>query len=302
MSALVGRFLNILVATALLAASCTSPKALYVHIPDKVNSPGFMEAREVRLDAAVQPQSSNDNGSGSGYALDAAFAPINHLGIIASYRNNSNFKRNDTYSAGWPLYSSFPEKLVLNGSSADFGAGYFTRDGLKGKFEVYAGGGFGDIANSSNYPDPGRYSGRYTRCFVQAGYGLSCKYLAFMVGARVLYKKFNTFNVDSGAVIDAYQISQIRSRPFVLMQPYGEIQTGYKYVRLTLQLGVQIGQMPDQSPGPANEYSAGQSYRYATSPFYGSMGIAFQFAPRFRQRKNAKPTDEDWFFESQPVR
>jgi hypothetical protein len=281
---------------------CTSPKALYVHIPDKVNSPGLMEAREVRLDAAVQPQSSNDNGSGSGYALDAAFAPINHLGIIASYRNNNNFKRNDSYSAGWPLSASFPEKSTLNGSSTDIGAGYFTRDGLRGKFEVYAGAGYGDIANSSTYPDPGRYSGRYTRCFVQAGYGLSCKYLAFMAGARVLYKKFNTFQVDSGALIDAYQINQIRSQPFVLMQPYGEIQTGYKYIRLTLQLGFQIGQTPDPYPGPDNEYSAGQRYRYTTSPFYGSMGIAFQFAPRFMHRKGEPPTDEDWFFEPQPMR
>jgi hypothetical protein len=265
--------------------SCTVPKALFVHTPDQVNAPGFKEKGEVKFDISLAPPIYIGPGACAGlnYSGSLAYAATNHLGIVASYNGGNTHLNNYTYSSYTNNYSgdTAGEQIFLHAHVFDIAAGYFNPISKRSKFEAYGGVGFGSIENISAYADPGGYSGKYYRLFLQADYGVGGRYFSFTCGAKLLYKKFDDFEVSPNAMIDSFPISQIRSKPFIFFQPFVEAQSGYKFIRFHVQAGIQ---MPLSQPSGAEVMSdiySGGGYIYITSAVYIDFGITLQLAPRF---------------------
>ena len=119
--------------------SCMEPKALYVHLPDKVNCPGFKEAGEAKAEISIQPIENSTRGVPVIYNCNLAYAPINHLGIIASYQGTHNLNLNKDYGNTGFFGNTSTEKFHLSSSLVDLGLGFFTKDGNKGLLECYGG-------------------------------------------------------------------------------------------------------------------------------------------------------------------
>ena len=281
-------------------ASCTAPKALYVHTPDKVNLPGFKEAHEYKADISMQPIATSRGGIPFTYSFDLAFSPVNHLGIIASYRGNNNLDLTHSYGDAFSKGTIGDEKFHLGSSVTDIGIGWFDKEGERGIFECYAGYGLGSIANNPDgYNDPGNYYGRYHRLFMQLHYGVSIPNAIVFLGFKTIYKKFDAFGIGSGARIDSSVISELKSNYLFLMQPFVEIQGGNRFVRLSLQLGCQIYlHQYNSCKIPANEYDLNQGYIYNSPLLYFSLGLTFHHAPRFGkigfQNKEDPKKSEYW--------
>ena len=126
-----------------LLSSCSER----LYYPDRANVPAFREAHELKAVLSVKPQDFMDGGGSPACpAADVAYAPINHLGIIASYRTIVN---RDAYLypvSGKPEnYSVYNTSVAINGHRFEGGAGYFTGLGRKGIFEIYGGYGNGVV-------------------------------------------------------------------------------------------------------------------------------------------------------------
>jgi len=272
------------VSIILLLSSCTTPEALYVHVPDKVNSPGFKEKGDIKLDFSVQPQRKDTIGSSVSYSCDFAYAPINHLGIIASWRSVNRLGINYEH-LDYPERQE--ERFMLNGSQYDLGIGYFNKINERHRFEIYAGYGRGYIENDAgNYSYPGNYHADYHRIFQQADYGIGTKHFLFMLGERLLFEKFENFEYSpNDSHIDSFPVNEILNKTFVFLQPYFEIQTGYKYARVNFQVGYQF-----QTGGPLAKDIYNNRYYYYPSSAYISIGIMLNYAQRFGKSK-LKPAD-----------
>ena len=264
-------------------SSCVEPKALYVHLPDKVNCPGFKEAGEAKAEISVQPIENSTRGVPVIYNCNLAYAPINHLGIIASYQGAYNLKLSNDYGGLGFFGNTATEKFQLSSSMVDLSIGYFTKDGNKGLLECYGGFGIGYIRNNAmGYDDPGDYYGNFYRIFLQLDYCYSYKNALLIAGFRTMDKKYTAFDIGSNAEIDSSAIKQIKSNNLLLLQPFIEFQTGNRFIRFSMQFGCQIYlQGFNSSAAAGDQYNLNSGYRFNPSLLYLGLGISFHSAPRF---------------------
>jgi hypothetical protein len=257
----------------LILTSCQ--RGLY--IPDKVNSPGFKEAGEVKLDLSVKPQMRSTSGSPFSFSSDIAYAPVNHLGVLASYRNVNNKVSEES-----DIFSGITRSSTFNGHRFDMGVGYFSKIAGKGKFELYGGYGNGVVktdiiygpGNSTIKPDDS-YSARYNRFFVQSAIGLDNTIFSLMCGSRFTSQKYYDFrssNPDLQRSLIPDQSLDATKQAFGFIEPYIELQVGFKYVKFNYQCGSAF-----QVSGPSLKHNAGLPYM--------SFGILLHYAPRFRNSK-----------------
>ncbi len=281
----------LLIACIVALSSCQ--RGLY--IADKVHSPGLKEAGEIKTDLSVKPQNNSNGASPFSLSADVAYAPIDHLGVFGSFRqvNNMVFTEN----LGFP-YTAAPRFFKLDGNRFDLALGYFYRTGPKGKFEFYTGYGRGSIQNngyylSNEYAPCGsgllsshgplinstkideQYNGKYNRLFFQTGVGFDNNIVALMGGFRVSQQKYSSFSASPslrhGLIPAPNDSLHVTDRPFTFIEPYIELQVGYKYAKLNAQVG-----LATQTSGPNLQYSIGVPYV--------SVGVVLHYAPGFRKK------------------
>ncbi len=250
------------IAIVLLFTSCQRG----IYIPDKVHSPGFREAGEAKLDLSVKPQRIDSNGSPVSFSSDLAYAPINHLGIMLSYRgvNNKTLTEND-------FWGNDNRYTRLNGSRIDVGAGYFSALGSKGKCEVYAGYGMGNIRSKSilGSGTDASFDARYNRIFLQPAFGFQTKIFSLMGGLRFTYQKYNSITSPDPNIrysLIPNQSIDLLNQVFAFAEPFVEMQTGGKWVKFNYQMGWAC-----QVAGPSLRYELGLPYM--------SIGVLFHYAP-----------------------
>ena len=166
-----------------------------LYFPDRANTPGLIEPMEVKATLWFKPQG---NASDSldyikgpvSIAGDLAFSPVNHLGLIASYRSTINRiidEDNDFWTNGDQLGGTF------NGHRFEVGAGFYDVIGSKGKVEVYAGYGNGLLHREGMLTPEQDYRTRYHRIFVQPAIGFGNDKISFTGGFRIAFQKFYDF-------------------------------------------------------------------------------------------------------------
>jgi len=221
---------KLLLATLLVLAFLSSGCVRYYYKPNAVNTPLFTGPNQVH--AAVSGSSSNTQSINRGRLslldIQAAWSPVNHLGLIANYSHLS-------------FRAETPDFILGNENARahliEAGAGYYYALGdhkVKMVAEVYAGGGAGNITSDVNM--------RMSRLFVQGGIGLRSPWVDLAFTPRFSRVRYSHFD-DRGH--DIYYLAQqelatedgdrIDKHSYYFFEPCFTLRGGYKFVKLQLQ-------------------------------------------------------------------
>jgi len=259
---------NYLLSSLLLPVIFLTGCAQKLYFPDRVNTPGLSRPLEGKATLSLKPQwmyqDSLNNGMNFGWGADAAFSPVNHLGLIVSYRNINNKKVG--YEENGILDNN--TEGTYNGSRFEAGLGFYEKLRGRGKVEIYGGYGNGSIHRTSSLHPEREYNTRYHRFFVQPalGFGRNDRF-SMTAGMRLAVMKFYNFNAADPLL--PYDISgndrKVTQRLYPYLEPFFNIEIGYKYVKGNFQIGL------------SRELTADD---LVIIP-YISFGLVFHFLPAF---------------------
>lgn len=148
--------------------------------------------------------------------LQTAYAITNNIGIMVNgsyFNEDREIKIDDEVS-----------EITLTHNLIEAGVGYFTKFGGLGKFEVFAGGGVGNVpANfrEITYVFDGTQTDKMTKFFVQPSVGIGSDFLDFSGGVRI-----------SGITMNKQLV--------VFAEPELSIKLGYKNVRFVASMGLSL--------------------------------------------------------------
>jgi hypothetical protein len=250
--------------------SCTVERNIVLNAADKVCSPGLKEKGELYIDGSRKLKSTGYAGTSSSWSGDIAYATRDHRAYMISVRTL------DEHFESQPKgYAPTEQTRIFNltGFRADGAIGYFTGFGAHGKLETYWGFGTGNIKNTGIYPVS--YNVSYFRAFGQFGAGFDNHIVSFMGGVRLTGQtNLDLQNVNRGLLNDI----DFKSNNFnvLFLDPYAEAQVGYKFIKLSMQVGCNNVIPYDMNTIEKN--------RYYLSGFYFTTGITFRFAHRHSQK------------------
>ncbi len=251
----------------ILAGLCLTSCSPRVFLPDRANAPMLREGGEAKLTASIKLQDqSNTTATGWSSSFDLAVSPINHLGLMASFRNTNKYVQ-DEY---WSKHDLSEKMSHYIGQRFELGAGYYSGLGSKGQFEVYGGFGWGDLHRKMAANKTGNFNTDYYRIFLQPALGFNHRdKIELSGGLRFSYQQFTSFNSDRPTMTESFTVPAvpIDQTDFYFIEPFLNFSVGAKYIKFNIQPGFAHN---ISSPKLDNELS-----------FYLSMGLTFQFAPRF---------------------
>lgn len=132
------------------------------------------------------------------------------------------------------------DDFTQNKSFVELGVGHFRTMKEEGVFEIYAGGGFGDIGFDNRFGRTmDKFSTNYARYFVQPSIGFSSELFDMALAVRFVNLRF--FNVDdSQYVFDEsnefeQDLSLIDQSTYTFAEPSLTIRAGWRYVKLQFQ-------------------------------------------------------------------
>lgn len=277
---------HLLIACAAIASiasitSCSVERDIVLNAADKVASPGLKEKGELYIDGSRKMKSTGHSGTSSSWSGDLAYAVQDRMGLMVSVRTL------DQHFESQPKgYAPNEQTRVFNltGMHADAAIGYFAPIRAHGKFEAYMGLGAGEVNNTSTYP--ASYSTNYLRAFGQFGFGFDNHVISLMCGAKLtgqsngnLEKLDPTDYTEIRAAVDKDKRENkfIGKFDVLMLDPYAEAQVGYKFIKLSMQVGCNNVIPYDMNPIEKN--------RYFLSGFYFTTGLAFRFAHRNSEKK-----------------
>ena len=278
-------YLTLVLTTLVMFSSCIYPT---IHFADRANSPGFTEKGEFKGVAAIKPQaadmepnvpgSENFRSSGVAPELDLAYALTNHFAVTASYTSVVN--RYTREGQGRSSYYGHTDSTIggrVNLNGVEVGAGYFLKGPRILKFGLYGSFGTGAISRKGLILPEFNYNTRYWKYSVQPELGIgpnNGKIFSVMFGTRLTGIKYYGFRSDNPLTKYAVgyynpKYSQnVTNQMYFYIEPYANIEVGYKYVKFNAQLGVTGG-------------LDGVSDDMGSMP-YISLGMVFHFKPSFR--------------------
>jgi len=199
-----------------------------VYIPNTSNTPLLTNKKEV--------QASIHAGT-SGFDPQFAYAVTDHMGIML----NGSFLNSTSDSTD----SYHKHKFV------EAGAGYYSHFGTRGKFETFAGAGFGKI-DALYWLSDSNVS--FTRYFIQPSVGITTKVVDAGLSTRIVIVNYN-------------QIST--SVPGVFFEPIFTLKAGYDHIKAVGKIGFSF---------PMNS----EKTNFDNQPFILSLGIQANFGKIFR--------------------
>ncbi|XZF12482.1 hypothetical protein ACTHGU_11875 [Chitinophagaceae bacterium MMS25-I14] len=246
-----------------------------VYLPDRVNAPMLREQGDVKLTSSFKVQGNgNTNKFVASPSFDFAASPINGLGLMVSYRHTNRYADEDN------IFDSVtdPDSIHYSGNKLEMGAGYYMPFGGKGLFEIYAGGGFGSFNRDNIKKEPyadGNFQSRYQTYFLQPALGFCHRDIIELSGGiRFAYLKYNHFRGDDSVI--RYELtdpeSDIEKNTFIFIDPYVNVNIGYRYAKFNIQMG-------------SNICVSSPQLRHGDFPFYASLGLTLEIAPRFAGKK-----------------
>lgn len=256
----------------LLLSSCSER----LYFPDRANSPGLTEEHQFKGTLSFKPQiNEQDNGATRGaaasFAADVAFAPVEHLGLIASYRNiNNRFTGNGSSDLDASYYGG-----RFFGNRVEFGAGYWDKFSRHGRFELYAGYGNGSLQRRSYDPFLAikNFDTRYHRFFLQPAVGIGNHIISVMGGMRFAFQKYYNFESPYEPTLRYHVLNgsmgelNVEREIVGFIEPYVNMEVGYKFIRFNYQLGFSGQYIGARVAG---EF-----------PVYMSLGMTIDLAPSY---------------------
>lgn len=263
----------------MLCSSCSVRHRLY--FPNRINSPGLSVAQEARFSAAIKPHNSEHSlfPGNLSLSIDGAFAPVNHFGIIASYRGVNGKKLRDeeyAYAGSWQEEKDSAVQAIYTGSRWEGGAGYFTAFGRVGRAELYAGYGAGTLnreaTQSRSYND---FTARYHRFFIQPAGGVGTRKFSGMAGFRLMVQQVTAFKSAGNpqlpyTIYDGDGPRGITGQPAGLLEPFIQAEPGGRVLKASFQFSTGVWLF-----GPRIN---------ADIPWHFSMGISVRLKPALWRR------------------
>ncbi len=199
-----------------------------LYFPNMVNSPLLRDKGECLIMAG--------NGN-SGYNAQLAYAPINHLGLIAGGSlNNSPHSDFYTYNFGAGYFGSIPEEPST-------------------KYELYMGAGKGKIMNQSfNFFSDQTVNADYNHLFLQSGLGLENRFVGGGIAIRLSYIDMHIADLSS---------SNPRNYQDLYFEPAVNLKIGYKNIKFILQAEL------------SQRLTGRNSYHYDYNVITISLGLQF---------------------------
>jgi hypothetical protein len=260
----------------LLLCSC-SPR---IYFPDRANVPFLSEAGETKLTAAAKVQNQVSGKVALSPSLDFAVSPVKGLGLMVSFRNTNRYANDEDW---WSNNSNTQDSIHYSGNRVEFGAGYYMPFGRYGQFEIYGGGGFGNIARDNLKAVDGNFRSNYNRFFIQPAVGAKIRDIIEVGGGmRFTYQHFNDFTATDPDIEERLSGSGVRiaNSSFMFWEPFIHFAVGGPWVKFNMQTGLGL-----------NMSTSTQLYN--PSPFYLSLGVTFDVAPRFwKNQPGSKAKDQ----------
>jgi len=184
--------------------ACAGVACVPVYLPPAANAPLLGHRGE--LDLAGQ-------GSLFGYDLQAAFVPVDNIGITGT----ASIGTGDTEH--------------LQGEAA---AGFVTAFGGIGRFNVFAGGGGGRSRGKMDLTIEGTKqtfvaAGSFMRAFLQADLGMVHEIVDVGVSVKAAYVRYNYTEYQATPPLDRAEN--------VFIEPYGFLRLGYEWLKAEMQVG-----------------------------------------------------------------
>jgi hypothetical protein len=239
----------LLIAMLLFIGSC-APK---YYMPNGHNVPMFKERGEARASL-----SSISVSEAQGVDLQTAFAISSNTALMLNgfFVNKSG------------IHDSTGQEFGASGLLLEAGAGYFMPINRLMVFEVYGGGGGGNLKH--RYLQGGGASFSVIRGFVQPQFGISSRVVDAAFSLRLCGLGYTGISNHAQHDADIQQVNYLEAHPFsVLVEPSITLRGGWKYVKLQLQFIWSVNlSHPDF---PQDHYASG-------------IGLTFSFAERYMSR------------------
>lgn len=192
----------------------------YYYKPNGVNAPMLTAANDLHLSA-------NATNDVAFVNLQAAYSPVNHLGIIANISTYSYKADSPDVTAG---------NVDASAHLAELGVGYYYSTGNRAKlvYDIYGGIGNGSMKSDVNMSA--------VRGFIQPGVGIRTKYFEASFNYRlscIRYYNLNTNGHDSNYLSQQHLINdngrRIDNTAYLFAEPSITIRGGYKFIKVQMQ-------------------------------------------------------------------
>jgi len=207
----------------LIAGLLTSCKIMYV--PNTQNVPMMEEKNDLKVELSTKD-------------LQVAYAVTDHIGIMVNGYYNKNEWSATTSGPTTLEYQFLSKRSLIEG-----GAGYYTKLGEKGRFETYAGAGYGhidydyDLLEDNVKIEKDEFGIGMMRFFVQPAIGSQGDNFGIAFSARVagvMFSNMDTVNYTQTELVHE-DLHELEDNMFIFMEPALTLRFGFKYAQLQLQ-------------------------------------------------------------------
>lgn len=192
------------------------------YIPNKHNVPLLEE----KGDASVSISTTN---------LQGAYAFSDQLAVTTNLYFRENSWENIPDST-----QSIPTDYQSNRFLAEAGLGYFKQLGSEGIFEIYGGGGIGNLGFEQieyNSIHDRTYNATISKAFIQPDIGFKTEYFDLVFSTRFSYLRFHNvdttnYNIRTLEEDDLYNLDK---HAFFFLEPALTFKFGYKFINAYTQ-------------------------------------------------------------------
>lgn len=272
----------------LLSATLFSSCYQNMYFADRANSPDFNKQGEFKFTGAIKPNTNTSIPDTPGAEtirwsllspeVDVAYAITDHIAVMASYSSVINRYIPEDEPKG--LHASSYDTSIggnINLHSVEIGAGYFGAKGRVLRYGIYGNVGTGVVSRHGIILPHYDYKSKFFKFSVQPEIGLKPSQgerFAFAAGFRltgVKYYGLRSANPNTKYALGAYDVEDktedVTTQLYGYLEPYVNLEVGYKYVKLNFQFGFNGGLM-------YNADHIGQSP-------YVSAGLLFHYDPAY---------------------
>lgn len=244
-----------------------------LYFPDRANTPMLSQRYEAKLTISAKSQSSysdslHGQGADAALGIDAAFAPAEHIGLIASYRSVNDRRIDEETGTLINAYGG-----LFNGHRWEAGAGWWDTFGRLGRIEAYLGYGQGNLSRRGYYTPERDFDTRYSRYFIQGAAGAGNHFFTANGGLRIAALRFYDFTSPNTPSLRYHVLDlegpelDVQSRTFVFLEPFLNYEIGWKAVRFNVQTGWSMQFSGEKIGG--------------NTPVYFSVGGTLHFVPEY---------------------
>lgn len=212
------RVVFLLLGVVILFTACN-----VAYIPNRHNVPLMQE----QGDASVSISTTN---------LQTAYAFSDQLALMG----NLYFRENRWENAVDSGLTVASYDYQANRFLGEAGLGYYKDLGEGAVFELYAGGGIGNLAFKTIDPNPlndRNYHAKMSKAFLQPNIGFKSEYIDFVLSTRLSLVNFSDVDTTNYSIASLTNDNLIGldQQPFVFLEPALTLRFGYRFIKAYAQ-------------------------------------------------------------------